>query len=188
MLARKRKIKAKSVNARRILKRRPTKWIVKNSMAASGVTGIAAEALKAAHAAGCPAFAVNGNVDCDVLIKWLKKNQDVFEIAGARVNERQEKAMTIHVERLQAEHELQMATGKTLPLDGIRRDGTRFVMELKRKAFALPRRLAQVFALETDAINIEQKLNEELGEIFSDVSKKPWTSLDCPKCKTVIQS
>lgn len=156
--------------------------------AASGATGLPIEAIKEAKSAGSPAFMANGNVNCGELIKFLAKHPEILEQAGAQVNVRAEEALTARAERLMVEHRLKVAEEKVLPLEEVKRDGTRFVMELKRKAFAMPKRLAQVFALDTDAVTIEQKLKEELTEVFADVSKNPWTSLICPKCKVVIQS
>lgn len=164
------------------------KWLVSTMAAASGATGLPIEAIREAKQAGSAAFMANGNVNCGELIKFLAKHPEILEQAGAQVNVRVEEALTARAERLMVEHRLKVAEEKVLPLEEVKRDGTRFVMELKRKAFALPKRLAQVFALDTDAITIEQKLKEELTEVFSDVSKNPWTSLTCPKCKLVIQS
>jgi len=168
--------------------RRKTKWLVPTMAAASGATGLPMDAIKEAKRAGCTAFPANGNVDCTLLLKFLAEHPEILERAGASVNMAVEEALTKRAERIVAEHRANVAIGEFLPLKDMKQDGTRFVMELKRKAFALPRRLAHVFALETDAINIEQKLNEELTEVFSDISKKPWTSMTCPKCKTEIQS
>jgi hypothetical protein len=168
--------------------RRKKKWLVSTMSAACGATGLPMEAIKEAKSAGSAAFMANGNVNCGELIKFLAKHPEILEQAGAQVNVKAEEALTARADRLMSEHRLKVAEEKVLPLEEVKRDGTRFVMELKRKAFALPKRLAQVFALETDTISIEQKLTEELSEIFSDVSKNPWTSLSCPKCKAVIQS
>jgi len=168
--------------------KRRKKWLVPTMAAASGATGLPIDAIKEAKASGSEAFHPNGNVDCGELIKFLAKHPEILEQAGAQVNVRAEEALTARAERLMVEHRLKVAEEKVLPLEEVKRDGTRFVMELKRKAFAMPKRLAQIFALETDAVNIEQKLKEELTEVFADVSKNPWTSLICPKCKSTIQS
>jgi hypothetical protein len=164
------------------------KWLVATMAAASGATGLSIEAIREAKQAGSAAFMANGNVNCGELIKFLAKHPEILEQAGAQVNVRAEEALTARAERLMVEHRLKVAEEKVLPLEEVKRDGTRFVMELKRKAFAMPKRLAQIFALETDAVNIEQKLKEELTEVFADVSKNPWTSLTCPKCQVLIQS
>jgi hypothetical protein len=178
----------KHVNSKVTVKGRKKKWLCATMAAASGATGLPIEALKGAKAAGSDAFEANGNVDCGKLIKFLAKHPEILEAAGAQVNIRIEEALTARAKRLMVEHDLKKAEEKVLPLEEVKRDGTRFVMELKRKAFAMPKRLAQIFALETDAVTIEQKMKEELTEVFADVSKNPWTSLTCPKCQLLIQS
>jgi len=177
---------------KRAVKSRPSKkskrWIVPTMAAASGATGIPLEALKLAKASGCEAFSANSNVDCDELIKFLAANPKILEDAGAAVNMQVEEALTARAERVMVEMRLAKIQEKLIPLDEAKRDLTRCIMELKRKAFALPRRLAQIFALESDAINIEQRMISELHEIFSSTAKEKWAGFECPHCKNEIES
>jgi len=128
------------------------KFLQPSMSAAAAATTIPLAVFKLAKRAGCDAFCSNGNVKVERLMPFLQKHPELLveaelaeEIAAIRLERAKAAA---RLARVQAD----LAEGLAVPKSEAIRAITRFVMALKFKSLALPKRLAQRLALESDRL------------------------------------
>lgn len=89
------------------------------------------------------------------------------------------------IDRLEIEN--RKTAGDLVAVVDVRQDLVRYLTNLKRQAFAMPRRVSQLLVGEKDATTIEQKLASELRDIFSAIAHKKWDAMNCPHCQKEIR-
>lgn len=72
------------------------------------------------------------------------------------------------------ELETKIRKGQFLPIGDIKRECTRFNFAIKQKFHAMPRRISQQIAAETDASTIETKIESELNDILTAMSERKY--------------
>jgi hypothetical protein len=154
--------------------RRKGQRIAASMKAACSITGLAKDVVQTAKKAGCEAFLANGSVRCDDLIEWIAERPEILEAANDSPNFELERALKTRAERRLKEHELDLRHGSVIPVDEVRRAVTQMVFSAKRKLLAIPKRMSQRLAAETDAIEIEERLNDELYDALESLSKGEW--------------
>ncbi len=141
--------------------------------AASAVTSLSMLVISSAKKAGCPAFLANGSVNCDILIEWLAEHPEVLDVSD-HPNFELERALKTRAERMLKEHELELRQRSVIPSVEVKRSVTQAVFGFKRKLLAIPKRVSQILAAESDAISIEERLNEEIYDAMESLSRGEW--------------
>jgi len=142
----------------------PKLGVASNQRAASALTKLPLGALKLAKDAGCPAFRIRGDVDCDALMKWVDAHPEVFQSEDGTVDKQKEEALKIRAERKLKEYKLAEWEGEFIPLETVKQWGADAGSKCKRKVVTLHLIAPTLYGKPVDII--EKLLLEKEDEIL----------------------
>jgi hypothetical protein len=105
--------------------------------------------------------------DC---IRWKRENKPVADDDSGVSKKDQLLAVKISLLEL----ELFKRRRELIPSVEVKRSVTQAVFGFKRKLLAIPKRVSQILAAESDAISIEERLNEEIYDALESLSRGEW--------------
>lgn len=132
--------------------------------------------MQAAKNQGCKAFKRNGNVDCDILKKWLEVDRpDILEMYEKIPNIAIEEAWKTQAERKEKELKVLRVMGVLVPKDQPRRALIAVAKIFLGKLYALPDRLHIQFGIP------KEKVREECDAIAAALNADEYDKL----CKEI---
>lgn len=166
-------------------KERPTTLPVYDSIAqAAGATGIPIRVFQSAKKNGCVAAFRSNRVFLAEFITWFF-NHEIPPDPRSKLSEvilkrEQHKERKDKVEADEAEQ-------RVVPKAEARRALTKYAVGVRKKLLELPQRNALPLSLLKEPFAVEQKLNEEVRSVLSEVFRGVWGKIECPNCKKEIK-
>lgn len=155
-------------------KKKPKRRLAATMQSAVSITGLSLEVVRNSKKAGCDAFKVNGNVDCDRLIEWLTEHKGILETSGDSPSFELERALKTRAERKLKEHDLELKQRNSIPTTEVRSVLVRSLFAFKKRLMDVSRRCSQSIAAETDVILITEKIDHEISHALDELSQGGW--------------
>lgn len=149
------------------LKRKSSLGRAPNQAAASSKTGLSVDTIRAAKDAGCPAFRIRGDVDCDALVKWISKHPDSLHEDDNAPNKPLEEALKMRAERKLKEYKLAEWQGKYIAIELVKQWGAETGDRLKSIILRLHLHAAELTGQPVE--RVEQILKDIEDELLSAI-------------------
>lgn len=164
---------SKSVSKRIREPKADRKFDCSSAIQASNKTGMRKELILALKAIPTEAFHPSGRIDSEQLIKDAASHPDIVKIYADMPDLEVEKALTARVTRREAEVKFEQTLQNIAPLDICRRILIRGGSMVRGKLMAIPDRISEWCALETEAPKIRERIIFEIGEALKSISEEP---------------